>query len=184
MGFRLRLGPFTFGRSGIRLSLWLGGVGFSAPLFGKGRTYGKVGIGPLSWYGQSGERRVAVPVEKRSGAGPHPFTREEVAAIEAFGADQRFLERLQQYGMPWRGVQERLKEELPPDFSERDSIAYDLVPRAMGAIFGDQGGVWTTEKRPSKSGSGSTTWIVVKRSRWGSWKLPRTNLRGTGPNRR
>lgn len=46
MGFRFRLGPFTFGRTGTRLSLWSGGVGFSTPLSGKGRTFGTVGIGP------------------------------------------------------------------------------------------------------------------------------------------
>jgi hypothetical protein len=162
MGFRFRLGPFTFGRTGIRLSAWSGGVGFSTPLSGKGRTFGKVGIGPLSWFGQSGESCSSVQTEEGFAEGPHAFTSEEVAAIDAFRADQSFLEGLQQDGMPWRRVQERLKKELPGHLSAIDRVAYGLVPKAMSAVFGQQGAAWGTEKRPSKSGSGLTTWIVVQ----------------------
>ena len=162
MGFRFRLGPFTFGRTGTRLSLWRGGIGFSTPLFRKGRSFGTVAIGPLSWYGQSSETRSSMPAEKGSTANPHAFTSDEVAAIEAFRADQRFLERLQHNGMPWRGVQERLREELPRHLGALDRLAYGLVPKAMTAAFGQQGAAWGTEKRPSKDGSGLTTWIVVK----------------------
>ena len=50
MGFRFRIGPFTFGRSGTRLSLWRSGAGVSVPLSRKGRSFGKIGFGPLSWY--------------------------------------------------------------------------------------------------------------------------------------
>lgn len=162
MGFRFRLGPFTFGRSGTRLSLWLGGIGFSTPLSGKGHTFGKVAIGPLNWYSQSGKSRSSKPTEASAAVNPYAFTAEEVAAIEAFRTDKRFLKRLQRNGMPWRGVQERLKEELPRHLAAVDRIAYGLVPKAMSAVFGEQGVAWGTEKRPSKGGTGLTTWIVVK----------------------
>jgi hypothetical protein len=162
MGIRFRLGPLTFGRTGIRLSLWSGGIGFSTPLSGKGRSFGKVSVGPLSWYGQSGESRSSVPAEQGCPANPHAFASEEGAAIEAFRADRRFLERLRRNGMPWRGVQERLKEELPNHLGSVDRVAYRLVPKAMSAVFGQQGAAWGTEKRPSKGGSGLTTWVVVK----------------------
>jgi hypothetical protein len=162
MGFRFRLGPFTFGRAGTRLSLWLGGIGFSTPLSGKGRTFGKVGIGPFSWYGQSGKAPSVLPSEEAAAVGPNLFSAYEGAAIDAFRADLRFLERLQQKGMPWRGVQERLKEELPNHLPDLDNVAYDLVPKAMNITFGQQEAAWGTEKRPSKSGTGLTTWIVVK----------------------
>jgi len=162
MGFRFRFGPFTFGRTGTRLSMWLGGIGFSTPLSGKGRTFGKVGIGPFSWYGQSGGNPSALPGEEAAAVGSIPFTDYEVAAIDAFRADQRFLARLQQKGMPWRGVQERLKEELPNHLVDLDHIAYGLVPKAMNITFGQQDVAWGTEKRPSKGGTGLTTWIVVK----------------------
>jgi hypothetical protein len=85
----------------------------------------------------------------------------EAATIEAFKNDKDFLSRLTQYGVPWRGVKERLKELLPDVLSDRDTIAYQLVPKAMTALFGEQDIGWTTEKRPSKSGSKPTTWVVV-----------------------
>lgn len=140
--------------------MWLGGSGISIPLIGKGRTFGKVGVGPLSWYGESGDGRSTPPIDERPKPKLLDLTSEEAAAIAAFRNDQRFLERLQRYGMPWRGVQERLREELSP--ASADGIAYALVPKAMSAVFGQQGGAWCTEKRPSKAGSGLTTWIVVK----------------------
>ena len=141
MGFRFRLGPFTFGRMGARLSLWLGGIAFSTPLSGKGRTFGMIGIGPLSWYGQSDERPSSMPTEEGSVENPYAFISEEVAAIEAFRADQRFLERLQKNGMPWRGLQECLKEKLPRHLAALDHIAYALVPKAMSVVFGQKGAV-------------------------------------------
>ena len=159
MGFRIRLGPFTFGPGGARLSFWRGGIGFSIPLSGKGRAFGKVGIGPLSWYSPSRKAKRPLPAEASSGAELDALAVGEMLALSAFRADQRFLERLQKQGMPWRGVQERLKEELPRELVELDDIAYRLVPKAMNAVFGRHG--WRTEKRPSKSGTGSTTWIVV-----------------------
>jgi hypothetical protein len=79
----------------------------------------------------------------------------------AFRSDQQFLERLRQNGLPWRGVQERLKEELPESLSNRDNIAYGLVPKAMNETFGEQGIAWKTIKQPARSGDGYTTWIVI-----------------------
>jgi hypothetical protein len=88
-----------------------------------------------------------------------------MAAIEGFRCDLKFLDRLRRYGAPWRGVQERLKEEVPDNLSDRDDVAYSLVPKAMDAAFGPQEIGWTTEKRPSKSGNGHTTWIVTSSRR-------------------
>lgn len=85
----------------------------------------------------------------------------EDASIETFKNDREFLEKLKQYGVPWKGVQEQLKVSLPDVLSDRDNIAYRLVPKAMTAVFGEQEIGWKTEKRPSKSGSGSTSWILV-----------------------
>jgi len=50
MSFRFRLGPFTFGRTGARLSPWRRQTGVSIPLSGKGRSFGKIRFGPFSWY--------------------------------------------------------------------------------------------------------------------------------------
>ncbi|KAF5030885.1 hypothetical protein DSECCO2_633500 [anaerobic digester metagenome] len=51
MRTRIRIGPFTFGKSGMRLSLWRGGTGFSIPLFNrKTSSFGKVKLGIFSFY--------------------------------------------------------------------------------------------------------------------------------------
>ena len=165
MRLRFRLGPFTFGKGGTRLSPWKGGSGVSVPLSKKkkGGTFGKVRIGYFSAYfggvfrkpttKQSNEAKA---VKNNQIIGSH-----EVAAIEALGSDQHFLHKLRNSGVPWRGVQERIKEELPDQLNDRNNIAYRLVPTAMDAVFGKQNAAWKTEKRPSKGGQGETTWIVI-----------------------
>lgn len=85
----------------------------------------------------------------------------EAAALEHFQSDQNFLGRLRRYGVPWCGVTEQLKMILPEVLSDRDQIAYGLVPKAMSAVFGERDVGWTTEKREARSGSGYTTWVVV-----------------------
>lgn len=164
MSFRFRLGLFTFGRGGTRLSLWKGRSGFSIPLTGKkSRSFGKVGIGPFNWFsGGSPTTRTdkhdrQTYAEKKQ----HRIGSYEGAVIKAFGSDRQFLEKLQHYGVPWRGVMECLKEELPESLVDRDNIAFKLVPKAMDAVFGQQNIAWETEKRPAKNGKGFTTWIVI-----------------------
>ncbi len=163
MRFRFRIGPFTFGRTGTRLSLWSRNAGVSIPLTGKGRTFGKIGVGPVrGYFGGSPKRSAAKEHEKAIQAGrPLSIGSDEAAAIEAFGSDLQLKTRLRNHGVPWRGVQERLKQELPGRGSDRDDVAYQLTPKAMDAVFGPQGAAWKTEKRPSKSGRGFTTWIVI-----------------------
>jgi hypothetical protein len=131
-------------------------------LSGKGRSFSKIGIGPFSWFfnGSSAPHGGEAELEKRL----HTLGSYERAAIKAFGFDLQFLEKIRKFGVPWRGVQERLKEELPGTVSNRNDIAYSLVPKAMDVVFGEQEAAWKTKKRPSKSGNGSTTWIVLIRS--------------------
>ena len=51
MKTRIRIGPFTFGTSGIRLSSWKRGTGFSIPLFSKKSiSFGKIRFGIFSFY--------------------------------------------------------------------------------------------------------------------------------------
>jgi len=165
MRFRFRLGPFTFGKGGTRLSLWKGGTGVSVPLSkkNKGGTFGKVKVGPvLGFFGspfsksttkQQRQEKIQNLTDK--------FSAEEKSAIEALSNDKKIRYRLQKYGVPWRGIQETLKDALPEHLTDRSNIAYNLVPKAMNAIFGKQNVAWKTEKRPSKSGKGETTWVVI-----------------------
>lgn len=52
MSLRFRIGPFTFGKSGARLSIWSRGSGFSMPLTNrkKNQSYGKVNFGIFSYF--------------------------------------------------------------------------------------------------------------------------------------
>lgn len=68
MGLRFRIGPFTFGKSGTRLSLWSGGSGFSIPLFNSNaHSYGKIKFGMFSYFlsGKAKQRKRKAPIEKR-----------------------------------------------------------------------------------------------------------------------
>jgi len=85
----------------------------------------------------------------------------EDASIEALRNDKEFINKLMRYGAPWRAVQEQLKKFIPEVLSDRDNLAYRLVPKAMTVIFGEEEVGWKTEKRPARSGSKPTTWIVV-----------------------
>ena len=165
MRLRFRVGPFTFGKGGTRLSLWKGQSGVSVPLSkkNKGGTFGKVRISPFSAYfgGWSTKKTIKQSNQASVGKKQQYIGSDEVAVIEALGTDQQFLNKVRNYGVPWRGVQERIKEELPEQLNDRNDIAFRLVPIAMDALFGKQNIAWKTEKRPSKSGNGETTWIVI-----------------------
>ena len=129
----------------------------------KGGTFGKVKAGPvMAFFGSpfsksSAKQNRQEKIQNLSDS----FSAEEKSAIEAFSNDKHFINKLQKYGVPWRGIQEALKGALPEKLSDRSTIAYKLVPEAMNTVFGKQNTAWKTEKRPSKSGKGETTWVVI-----------------------
>lgn len=90
-----------------------------------------------------------------------PLTLYIEAAIDKFRKDTEILSRLEEYGVPWRGVQEQLKTYLPDILEDIDNRAYHLVPKAMEAVFGERDKRWKTERRPRKNGSGFTTWLTT-----------------------
>lgn len=62
MSLRFRLGPFTFGKSGTRLSLWSGGTGVSIPLTNKkAQSFGKIKFGFFSYYFKGKSRNETNP---------------------------------------------------------------------------------------------------------------------------
>ena len=156
MKLRFRLGPFTFGKSGTRLSLWKGGTGVSIPLSKKGgKSFSKLKVGLVSAYfngssSKDNEKQIEQSINS-----------DEKLAIKALSTDEQLIEKLQNNGVPWRGIQECLKEALPESLENRNDIAFKLVLKAMNIVFGNQNTVWKTEKRPSKRGKGETTWIVL-----------------------
>ena len=155
MRLRFRIGPFTFGRGDTRLSIWKGGTGVSIPLSKKGKSFAKVKAGPFSaYFGGSSSKKNEIQSTQN-------INSNEEIAINALASNEQLINQLQNNGVPWRGIQECLKEALPESLDNRNNISYKLVPKAMDIVFGKQNTAWKTEKRPSKSGKGETTWIVL-----------------------
>jgi len=91
---------------------------------------------------------------------PDAFETYVQSAINRLESDTTTIDKLRTAGMPWRGVQARIGEFLPDIINDRDQLAYSIVSRAMNKIFGEN--AWDTERRPSRTSSSTTTWIVVK----------------------
>ncbi len=60
-------------------------------------------------------------------------------------------------GIVWMAVQVFLRDQLPEKLDDRDQHAYQLVPRAMTAIFGNDG--WRSFRGPNKAGDKQVTYI-------------------------
>lgn len=82
----------------------------------------------------------------------------EQRAIKALREDNDICQKLESTnGMPWYGVQQFLIDHLPEQLEDRRQLAYDLVSKAMEAVFGQQPSSWDTFKNPSTG----KTWIKV-----------------------
>ncbi|TYO96766.1 DNA helicase HerA-like ATPase [Geothermobacter ehrlichii] len=80
----------------------------------------------------------------------------EQRAIEAFRGDKDIRQKLESpNGMPWYGVQHFLIDHLPEHLEDRRQFAYNLVSKAMTAVFGPQPAAWETFKNPTTG----KTWI-------------------------
>src|SRR5690606_6869549 len=84
----------------------------------------------------------------------------ERTAIEALRGNDDLRQKLEsQNGMPWYGVQQFLIDHLPEHLEDRRQFAYNLVSKAMNAVFGPQPTAWETFKNPSTG----KTWIRVRK---------------------
>ncbi|HFD86665.1 MAG TPA: ATPase, partial [Gammaproteobacteria bacterium] len=84
----------------------------------------------------------------------------ERQAIEAFQGNADIKGKLESAdGMPWYGVQQFLMDYLPEHLEDRRQFAYNLVPKAMNAVFGAQPAAWETFKNPTTG----KTWIRVNK---------------------
>lgn len=78
------------------------------------------------------------------------------AAIHALKDNTELREELKS-GIPWGKLNGLLKEELPENLDNRDTVAYQLVPEAVTEILGGpQNVAWRTERRGPKK----TTFII------------------------
>lgn len=76
----------------------------------------------------------------------------ENAAIENLRDDLQLINEIKsEEGIPWGKLNNFFEEHLPETFEDRKSRAYKLVPKALNAIFGDQGKYWRTFRNQSKT---------------------------------
>ncbi len=84
----------------------------------------------------------------------------ERQAIEALRGNADIKGKLKSAsGMPWYGVQQFLMDHLPEHLEDHRQFAYNLVPKAMNAVFGAQQAAWETFKNPTTG----KTWIRVNK---------------------
>jgi hypothetical protein len=84
----------------------------------------------------------------------------EERAIEAFREDNDIRQKLESpNGWPWYGVQKFLIDHLPEQLEDRRQFAYNLVSKAMNAVFGPRPPAWETFKNPTTG----KTWIRVNK---------------------
>jgi hypothetical protein len=121
MRIRFRLGPFTFGKSGTRLSLWRGGTGISIPLFNrKAKSFGKFRLGIFSFYfgGKSRNQRNEKPVipmvqeiRKTHKQAYEPWTAEtDEKLILLFRQGKTVKELSEIFGRTKGGIRSRIKK--------------------------------------------------------------------------
>lgn len=98
--------------------------------------------------------------------GPDILTFYTQKAATLISADATFISKLKKDGVTWAGVKQAIYNTLPDvlDSEERDSLAYRLVKPVLDSIFGPQDEGWKSQRKPRRSGEGSTVWVVAKRT--------------------
>lgn len=83
-------------------------------------------------------------------------------AAERLKLDTGLMNRLKGEGVPWGEVKGAIHATLPNviEPGERDDLAYRLVKPVLDRVLGEQGKAWASERRPKKTGSGTTAWAV------------------------
>lgn len=107
-------------------------------------------------------KRVADGKEIKKKVQVDPFRANQQRAIEALAKDERFYEAIEDKGIPWGVVVGILKDALPTTMSDRESVAFRMVPDALNEILGPKDEAWTTERRGR--GTKPTLFIVRKNS--------------------
>lgn len=74
----------------------------------------------------------------------------ESQATEALRVDTNMRAKIESSnGIAWRAIQEKIKEALPEVLDARDQAAYNLVPKVLGALYGQQSKGWESFKNPT-----------------------------------
>jgi hypothetical protein len=73
----------------------------------------------------------------------------ETQALEALNSDRNIRSKIESStGVAWRAVQELIKQHLPEYLDDRDQVAYNLLPKVLTALYGQQSKGWESYKHP------------------------------------
>lgn len=72
----------------------------------------------------------------------------EQRAIKALEQDVDLMGKIRNEGVAWGAIKAFFLDKLPPDLDDIESIAYNLVRKALVQIFGPQREGWTSYKHP------------------------------------
>lgn len=72
-------------------------------------------------------------------------------AIQALKAADDLLQRIENGGVAYGSVKAFLKESLPETLEDRDTLAYELVPKALNEIFGPQDKAWHSYRNEQRN---------------------------------
>ena len=77
-------------------------------------------------------------------------------AINAFKRNADLMGRIAAAGVAWGSVKAFFLDNLPGSLEDRDSIAYNLVRKALNEILGPQNEAWHTFRNPERN---NTTYV-------------------------
>src|SRR5262249_4494191 len=83
----------------------------------------------------------------------------ENRAIQALEEDADLMARVRDSGIAWGSLKAFFLEALPTTLDDRDTLAYNLVPKALNRILGQQGESWHTFRNPGTR----ATWVRAGR---------------------
>ena len=81
--------------------------------------------------------------------GPVDYLRSIEARVIHKFTESHWKDRVQADGAAWGGLKAFFLEVLPEGLDNRDKLAYQMVPKALNQIFGQQDSGWHTFKNPS-----------------------------------
>ena len=81
----------------------------------------------------------------------------EDLAVNSIKSDSKAFEQIESTGIPWGVLNGIVESQLPEGIEDRRDIAFQLVPKALNGIFGQQG--WHTYKVESKKTNKSVTFV-------------------------
>jgi hypothetical protein len=73
----------------------------------------------------------------------------ENRAIEALAQDDDLMGKIRDSGTAWGSLKAFFLEKLPSTLDDRSTLAYNLVPKALNRILGQQGDYWHSFRNPT-----------------------------------